>query len=290
MNLKKLLFSSIFFYFFLILTDLNDIIYANVNDIKNISSSLKLQDYKVDVEAKELKFIENNLSGITYNKDTDTLFAITNKPRDIYEITLNGDFIRKIELTGFKDTEDITYLYDGIFAVIDEKKAQFFVFYLDKNTEKIDISNVKDSFRLKINSYKNFGYEGISYDKKNDTIFIVNEKFPLELIKIKNFISKKSMDITFSNKLTAYNNFMGDFSSLFFENRSSSLLFLSDESKMIAEVDSENGAQISFLQLKEGFLGLKKDIPQAEGISMDNKGNLYIVSEPNLFYIFKRDL
>jgi uncharacterized protein YjiK len=33
---------------------------------------------------------------------------------------------------------------------------------------------------------------------------------------------------------------------------------------------------------------LKDDIPQPEGISMDSQDNIYLVSEPNLFYKFSK--
>ncbi|MBC3925309.1 SdiA-regulated domain-containing protein, partial [Pseudomonas lurida] len=37
-----------------------------------------------------------------------------------------------------------------------------------------------------------------------------------------------------------------------------------------------------------GRHGLTKRVPQAEGIAMDDEGTLYLVSEPNLFYVFKK--
>ncbi|WP_200406089.1 SdiA-regulated domain-containing protein, partial [Salmonella enterica] len=44
------------------------------------------------------------------------------------------------------------------------------------------------------------------------------------------------------------------------------------------------------LFLTAEWSGLRDDIPQPEGIAMDNENNLYIVSEPNLFYKFSCDI
>ncbi|MBW6114298.1 SdiA-regulated domain-containing protein, partial [Pseudomonas aeruginosa] len=38
------------------------------------------------------------------------------------------------------------------------------------------------------------------------------------------------------------------------------------------------------LTLRGGNHGLTDDVPQAEGLAMDDRGSLYVVSEPNLFY------
>nr|BFE92363.1 hypothetical protein GCM10020185_28990 [Pseudomonas brassicacearum subsp. brassicacearum] len=43
------------------------------------------------------------------------------------------------------------------------------------------------------------------------------------------------------------------------------------------------------MTLLGGFNGLKDTIPRAEGVTVDEAGNLYMVSEPNLFYRFEKN-
>ncbi len=281
------------FYIFLAVTDLNDILYAKVNSVKNdfkgIENRLNLDQYTVNIEAKKVQSIEDNLSGITYNKNTKTLFAITNNPRKIFELTKEGELLRTISLSGFHDTEGITYLYKDTYAIVDERKGQVYLLKINEKTKEIDKNDAQNIFSFRMNSYKNFGYEGIAFDDKKNTFFIVNEKFPIELIKVSNLLEKEELTISLDNGLTTLNHFMSDFSGLHFDKSSRHLLFLSDQSKTIAEV-SLDGVQVSFADLESGFLGLENDIPQAEGITMDDQGNLFIVSEPNLFYRFNKTL
>jgi uncharacterized protein YjiK len=77
--------------------------------------------------------------------------------------------------------------------------------------------------------------------------------------------------------------FVRDLSSLQYDERSGHLLALSDESRLILELDVD-GRPLSTLSLSKGRQGLHKP----EGIAMDDDGTLYLVSEPNLFYVFKK--
>ncbi len=42
------------------------------------------------------------------------------------------------------------------------------------------------------------------------------------------------------------------------------------------------------LSLRKSFQGLQQSVPQAEGIALGDAGTFYLVSEPNLFYVFKK--
>ena len=79
--------------------------------------------------------------------------------------------------------------------------------------------------------------------------------------------------------------FVRDPSSLQFDEGTGHLLALSDESRLVVELDTD-GEPVSTLSLLHG---LKRSVPQAEGVAMDDRGVLYLVSEPNLFYVFSKD-
>jgi len=81
--------------------------------------------------------------------------------------------------------------------------------------------------------------------------------------------------------------FVRDLSSLQYDEQTGHLLALSDESRLVIELDGD-GQPLSSLSLRAGRHGLEHDVPQAEGIAMGPDGTLYLVSEPNLFYLFRK--
>lgn len=82
--------------------------------------------------------------------------------------------------------------------------------------------------------------------------------------------------------------FLRDLSSLTVDGRTGHTLVLSDESRLLLELD-ERGQPVSFISLLGGFNGLDASIRQPEGVAMDESGDIYMVGEPNLFYRFSRD-
>ncbi|MNG14571.1 SdiA-regulated [compost metagenome] len=80
---------------------------------------------------------------------------------------------------------------------------------------------------------------------------------------------------------------MRNLSALAIDPRTGHTLALSADSHLLLELN-EKGEQVSFMTLLSGFNGLKKTIPRAEGVTLDEAGTLYMVSEPNLFYRFEK--
>jgi uncharacterized protein YjiK len=88
-------------------------------------------------------------------------------------------------------------------------------------------------------------------------------------------------------KLASHALDMRNLSALAIDPRTGHMLALSADSHLLLELD-KNGEQVSFITLLRGFNGLKGTIPRAEGVTMDEAGTLYMVSEPNLFYRFEK--
>lgn len=230
--------------------------------------------------------IEKNLSGITYNENSDTLFVITNSPRDIYELDKNGKVLRKIDLKGFKDTEDITFIKENTFAILDEELSGIFIVNINEDTKFISIENSIKNFIFDIKKFENFGLEGISYDKVEDKFYVVNERNPKKIVSIKGIMQNNQIEVKVKDELLENNFYLADLSAIHFDDVDRKLYVLSDESALLGRVDDKKSFR-KYLDLMDNEISSKMMNP--EGITKDKEGNIYIVSEPNLFLSIKRD-
>lgn len=234
---------------------------------------------------KEIKEIEENLSGITYSPKTNTLFAITNAPRDIYELDKQGNVLRIIELKGFRDTEDITHIKDDLFAIVDEDLSGFYIVKITNETSLINRNDSIKSFMIDVRTFENFGLEGISYDLKNDIFYLVNERNPKKVITVKGFMNSNPIVINEKFEIVENNEYLGDFSAINFDNKSKNIYILSEESHLLGRVDDKKSFS-KFLDLEDNKTS--SNIKNPEGITKDSDGNIYIVGEPNHFLSIKK--
>ncbi|MBT2342176.1 MULTISPECIES: SdiA-regulated domain-containing protein [Pseudomonas] len=246
--------------------------------------SVWLPDYHAVIDAKPLPGMEKDeASDVTYNPQTKTLFAVMGKNPFLVELSLQGDVLRKMPLVGWSNPEGVTYMEDGLLAITDERNHTLLIVHVDANTRELNSADFPH-YDLGPSKNQNKGFEGIVWDPRNQQL-VLGEERPPALFTWKSDGSQRlkgDKQIHVSNELDLRN-----LSALAIDPRTGHMLVLSADSHLLLELD-EKGEQVSFMTLLGGFNGLKDTIPRAEGVTVDEAGNLYMVSEPNLFYRFEK--
>ncbi|KRP42313.1 Uncharacterized protein YjiK [Pseudomonas libanensis] len=246
--------------------------------------SVWLPDYHVVIDAKLLPGMEKDeASDLSYNPQTKTLFSVMGKNPFLVELSLQGDVLRKMPLNGWNNPEGLTVMENGLMAVVDERQHSLTIVRVDAATTALNKADFP-SYDLGPSADQNKAFEAITWDKRNQQL-VLGEERPPALFTWK---SDGSQRLTGSKaKLASSELDMRNLSALEIDPRTGHLLALSADSHLLLELD-EKGEQVSFMTLLGGFNGLKDTIPRAEGVTMDESGNLYMVSEPNLFYRFEK--
>ncbi|WP_068825257.1 SdiA-regulated domain-containing protein [Pseudomonas sp. BMS12] len=252
--------------------------------------SVWLPDYVATLQAQPIEGLEDDVSALTFDPDRRSLFTVTNKNSEIIELTLDGKIIRRIPMTGFGDPEAIEYISTDIYVITDERQQRLFRVHLSEDTAYVDAAD-SEQLSLGIGLNGNKGFEGLAYDSQGQRLFVAKERDPLSIYEIHGF-PHTDPDKPFAVHVVNDPErdarlFVRDLSSLQYDERSGHLLALSDESHLVLELNAD-GQPISSLSLLGGRQGLEKTVPQAEGVAMDDQGRLYVVSEPNLFYVFEK--
>jgi uncharacterized protein YjiK len=201
----------------------------------------------------------------------------------LVELSLQGDVLRKMPLVGWGNPEGVAYMEDGLLAITDERKHTLSIVQVDAHTQALNRKDFPE-YDLGPSKNQNKGFEAVAWDPRNQQL-VLGEERPPALFTWKSDGSqslKGDKQIHVSNELDLRN-----LSALAIDPRTGHMLVLSADSHLLLELD-ENGDQVSFITLLGGFNGLKDTIPRAEGVTVDEAGNLYLVSEPNLFYRFEK--
>jgi len=197
-------------------------------------------------------------SGITYFENH--LFIVSDFNGMVYKTDLEGVIIDKIQLPT-TDNEGVCFDGEGNLIVVNETKRR--LLKIDSEGEIIQQLKIKGKQK-----HKNSGLEGVCFNEKEKSLYVINEKSPKQLLKL-----NKEGKITESFKL----NFSNDVSGICFDNSSNSFWLVSDESKLLMNMN-KRGELISSFNIP---------VSKAEGIVAYNT-NLYIVSDlENTLYVFK---
>jgi len=219
--------------------------------------------------------IPDNLSGLTWDERTGTLMAVTNSPARVFQLDTNGKVLQQIALTNMVDTESIAFIEENGFFIAEERTRSITPITLDLTGARY--TRRAPHFVFDLGGKRNAGIEGIAYSKQHDTLFLANEKLPATVYKITGFMRGPHRGVKIEKVFSSIN----DISGLAWDETRQRLYVLSDEAKMVIEMDIDG-----VVARKSSLSGVIKYIPQPEGIAV-HRDQLYIVSEPNLFYVLK---
>lgn len=249
-------------------------------------ASIWLPGYKVSVEGKPLAGLdEDETSDLAYSPLTGTLFTVTGKLPMLVELSRTGEVLRRIALKGFSNPEGVAVLENGNIALTDERKRNLSIFELTADTEELDIADAQP-FDLGFPEAGNKGFEGIAWDPAQQRLLLGKERAPTAMFSLGSD-GQHLLDQELQ-PLPSYGLGMRNLSALSVDPRTGHILALSAQSRLLLELN-EKGDPVSFISLIGGRSGLEERIPRAEGVAMDEDGTIYMVSEPNLFYVFRKD-
>jgi uncharacterized protein YjiK len=248
------------------------------------AASVWLPDYRVDIDAKLLPGMEKDeASDLSYNPISKTLFSVMGKNAFLAELSLTGDVLRKIPLVGWSNPEGVAVLENGLIAITDERQHLLTIVKVTADTKTLNIADFPQ-YDLGPSKDQNKAFEGVAWDPRRQQLLLGEERPAAIFTWSSNGSERLKGD---KPKVVSRSLDMRNLSALTVEPRTGHTLVLSADSHLLLELD-ENGKQVSFMALLGGLNGLNKTIPRAEGVAFDENGTLYIVSEPNLFYSFKK--
>ena len=248
------------------------------------NESVWLPSYTAVIDAKPLPGMEKDeASDLAYSPLSKTLFSVMGKNPFLVELTLDGDVLRKIPLVGWSNPEGLTVMENGLLAIVDEREHLLTIIKIDADTKSLNIADFPQ-YDLGPSKNQNKAFEAIAWDPRRQHLLLGEERPPALFV----WKSDGSQVLT-GNKQKVPSDALDlrNLSALSIDPRTGHTLVLSADSHMLLELD-ELGEQVSFMTLLGGFNGLKKTIPRAEGVAIDENGTLYMVSEPNLFYRFEK--
>lgn len=250
------------------------------------AASIWLPGYRATLQGKALAGLEQDeASDLAYNPVTGTLFTVTGKQPTLVEISREGEVLRRITLNGFANPEGVAVLENGNVAVVDERRRSLSIFELNPLTRELDLADGKP-YDLGYPDAGNKGFEGIAWDPTQQRLLLGKERSPTAMFSLAS--NGEQLLSSVLQPLPDYGLGMRNLSALSVDPQTGHILALSAQSNLLLELD-EQGQPLSFISLQGGMNGLDKRIPRAEGVAIDKDGTIYMVSEPNLFYVFNRD-
>ncbi len=240
-----------------------------------------------------VNLLAEEASGVTYNKDTDTLFVVGDGGTSIAQVTKQGVLINSMTLaqdatkpqgTYFYDPEGIAYIGGGKFVLVEERYRQVNEFTYVPNTT-LGGTNTGVVRTVKLGTtIGNIGIEGISYDPMTNGYIAVKESGPSGVFQT---------TINFTATTASNGSPTADNSVNLFDPTKTGLSAHNDVFALsnVVTATAADYSHIMILSAPDGKI-VKMDrsgnligtlmvgaTAQNEGMTMDGSGNIYVVSE-----------
>lgn len=237
--------------------------------------------------------MDRNLSGLAYQADAGALLAVQNRPATLTRMRTSGQVLSTHKLRDISDVEGIAYLRQGWIALLSEKDSQIVLTQLPQGDDDapLELDNAP-RLQLPERMFENAGPEGITYVPHLDALFVVMEHSPRDIFRIDG-VCPQGAGCSFEHaRITDLGHwledaeFAKDLASVEYDPARRSLVFLSEASNLLFELDLQ-GRPLAVRAF--GDLADDPDMPQPEGLAFaPDDGMMFIVSEPNLLFTFQR--
>ena len=190
-------------------------------------------------------------SGLAISNNGLVLYTVSDHTAKVYKLSLTGSVLQTFSYEG-EDLEGVSTYTNNKLLLAEERSKEIVEFDM--------ITNAVIKHRINYqNNSENSGIEGVSFNQNDQTIFILNEKDPGKLIRLRNdFSIIAEYDLSFAS----------DYSGIFHDVDSNLLWIVSDQNSTLNKC-TLTGELIE----KYSF-----NITQAEGVVItDNK--IYIISD-----------
>jgi len=240
-----------------------------------LASALSLADYAVTGRHALPAVTAAEASAVTWNPDTGTLFVLGDEGDALVEVRTDGTQVGFMTLTGFADTEALTYVGGGQFVLAEERlRDAYRLSYVAGGS--VD-SSALPSVDLGA-TVGNIGVEGISFDARDGSYVFVKEVGPQEVnLGLLDFEAPSASiaslfdptglsvldlsDVQVLSGVDALIGTPGEDDLLIFSQASARLLHVTRTGQLLGSLD---------------FSAFALD---AEGIAIDADGTIYVVAE-----------
>ncbi len=245
------------------------------------AKSIGLAKYRLVRGPVRVAGVSDNLSGVAWVPTTNTLLAVLNGPSLALEMTTEGKVLRVLSIVPGGDTEGIAWMGEGKLAIAYENEGRIGVFDLPPREGGAKSLRRQDAILVVGRPAGNQGLEGVACDIAGRRLFGVKEKSPALAYEVRLWEKASPKHPVERRVLWQFGPKtidIDDAAGCHYDAATGHLLVVSDESACLVECTLD-GKPVGRLKL---------NAPQAEGVSMDARRTIYVVSEPNLLYVYAR--